>query len=175
MARGGEPRRQRPVTSFALIVLIAACLILAACGFRPRGSVSLPADFQHIYVDAPDSIASALEVFLNSGGANLTDAKDDADALFKVSSEEFLRRVTAVDPFTGKEREIELVYVVEFSVKLKDGTMLLAPQSVSLRRQYIFDESFAIGTQREDQVIRDEMRRDAAVSIVRRTEAALGM
>ena len=165
---------ERRATRAVRVLVVAAVVLVSACGFRPRGHLELPADFQEVYVQGPDSIRDELEFFLTGGGANLTESRDDADAVIKVISEQFHRRVSAVDPFTGKEREFELVYVVDFSVRLKDKTMLVAPQSIRMRRSYIFDETAAIGSNREERIIREEMRRDAALSIVRRTEAALG-
>ena len=165
---------RRVARAAPVLLLVIIAVVVSACGFRPRGHLELPADFREVYVQGSDPIRDELEFFLTGGGANLTENRDDADAVIKVSSESFNRRVSAVDPFTGKEREFEIVYVVEFSVRLKDKTMLVAPQSIKMRRSYIFDETAAIGSNREERIIREEMRRDAALSIVRRTEAALG-
>lgn len=159
--------------TIAGVSLLAACL-LASCGFRPRGAVELPADLREIYVQAPGPITDELEVFLGAGGARLTDEREGADAIIAVQSEDYHRRVLSVDPTTGKEREFELVYTVSFAVRLDDGSVLVGPQTLKLRRDYVFDAEAVIGKGREESVLRDEMRRDAAQSIVRRMEAALG-
>lgn len=160
----------KPITAGVL----AAVLLLGACGFRPRGVVELPPELREFYVEAPAAVADELEVFLDAGGARLTDERARADAVISVHSEAYHRRVLSVDPTTGKEREFELVYTVSFAVARDDGSMLLVPQTLKLRRDYVFDADAVIGKGREESVLRDEMRRDAAQSIVRRMEAALG-
>jgi len=155
------------------LLLLCTCMV-TSCGFRPRGAVELPADVRQVFVQAPAAITDELEVFLDAGGARLIDNREEADAVIAVQSEAYHRRVLSVDPNTGKEREFELVYTVSFAVRREDGSMLVAPQTVKLRRDYVFDAEAVIGKGREEGVLRDEMRRDAAQSIVRRMEAALG-
>ena len=40
-------RSRAPVSRYALVAVLATSL-LAACGYRPRGSVELPADFDAV-------------------------------------------------------------------------------------------------------------------------------
>jgi len=157
----------------ALIVLLSAALA-SACGFRPRGSITLPEDFRNIFVEAPIEISDELAIFLDSGGATVTDTREDADAVIKVQSENEQRRVVTVDATTGKAREFELIYTLDFSVRMKDGTMLVAPEHLVVRRIFIFDPSAVIGATQNIKVLRRDMQRDATERIIRLTEAALG-
>ena len=75
---------------------------------------------------------------------------------------------------TGKEREFELVYQVAFEVTGASGEELLAKQTVTLLRDYVFDPNAVLGKNREESVLHAEMRRDAAARIVRRISASLG-
>jgi len=50
---------------------------------------------------------------------------------------------------------------------------VLGSQSVSLLRDYVFDPDAVIGKSREEGVLREEMRRDAAQQILRRIRAAI--
>jgi outer membrane lipopolysaccharide assembly protein LptE/RlpB len=156
------------------LVLVLAAALLSACGFRPRGSITLPADFRQIYVDAPIEISDELAIFLESGGATLSNSRADADAVMKVQSENYEQRVLAVDAVTGKAREFELLYTLTFSVRMKDGTMLVGPEHIVTRRIYVFDPTAVIGATQNVQTLRVDMRRDAAERMIRLTEVALG-
>jgi len=161
-----------PALRYVLVGLLSAALA-SACGFRPRGSVSLPDDFRQVYVEAPVDITDDLAVFLGSGGASVTNTRADADAVINVQSEGFRDRVAAVDATSGKAREFELLYTLDFSVRMKDGVMLVAPERVAIRRVYIFDPTAVLGATDNVEALRVDMRRDAAEQIIRRTEAAL--
>ena len=157
----------------ALVIVLAAALV-SACGFRARGSVSLPEDFRQIHVDAPVDISDELAIFLESGGASLARTGADADAVMRVQSENYEQRVLAVDAVTGKAREYELLYTVGFSVRMKDGTMLVGPEHIVIRRVFVFDPTAVIGATQNVQTLRVDMRRDAAERMIRLTEVALG-
>ncbi|NCF81472.1 MAG: hypothetical protein GWP74_07630, partial [Proteobacteria bacterium] len=47
---------------YALVLCLAAALV-SACGFRARGSITLPEDFRSVYVEAPVEIADELAIF----------------------------------------------------------------------------------------------------------------
>jgi len=160
-----EQRRERlpfPVPSLrsALIVLLSAALV-SACGFRPRGSITLPEDFASVYVQAPIEISDELAIFLDSGGATVTKSRKDADAVIRVQSENYEQRVTSVDATTGK------------ALRMKDGTTLVPSERLVVRRIYVFDPTAVIGATRNVNALRVDMRRDAAERIIRLTEAAL--
>lgn len=157
----------------ALVVVLTSTL-LTACGFRARGSIELPQDFRSVYVQAPVEISDELAIFLDSGGATVTESPAGADASIKVQNENYEQRVVTVDATTGKAREFELLYTLNFSVRLKDGTMLLASERVIVRRVYVFDPDAVIGATQNVETLKRDMRRDAAERIIRITEASLG-
>jgi len=174
-----EQRRERlpsPVTAlrYALLLLLSAALV-SACGFRLRGSttVALPEDFRNVYVEAPIEISDELAIFLDGGGATVTGTRGDADAVIKVQSENYEQRVAAVDAATGKAREFELIYSLDFSVRMKDGTMLVPLEHLVVRRVFVFDPTAVIGATQNVDALRVDMRRDAAERIIRLTNAAL--
>lgn len=157
----------------AIVVLVAIAL-LAACGYRPRGNVALPEDFRSVYVQAPVEITDELTVFLDSGGASVVETRGEADASIRVTSERDEQRVVAVDASTGKAREFELLYTLDFTVRMQDGTVLIPSEHVVIRRIYVFDPDAVIGATQNVASLQRDMRRDAAERIIRITEAALG-
>ncbi len=162
-----------PALRYSLVALLAAAMV-SACGFRPRGSVSLPEDFREVYVDAPVEIVDEIAIFLENGGASVIDSSSEADAVIKVRSQQYDERVVSVDATTGKGREFELLYTLSFTVRMKDGTMLVPSEQVIVRRIYVFDPTAVIGATQNVEALQLDMRRAAAERIVRLTQAALG-
>lgn len=157
-----------------LMVVLVSASLASACGFRPRGNITLPDNFRQVYVQAPVQITDELAVFLVSGGATITESPTDADAVIGVLSEAYEDRVVSVDATTGKAREFELLYSLDFSVRMKDGDMLVKPEHMVVRRVYVFDPNAVLGATYNVEALHEDMRRDAAERIIRRMEAALG-
>ena len=159
------------VRNLVLALTIAA---VGGCGYQLRGGVSLPPSLDAIHVAGPAGIGDALTQMLESGGANVRPESGSAKAVLRLGRERFSRRVLSVDPDTGKEREIELAYSVAFRVVGGDGEELMPEQTVSLLRDYMVDAGVVLGKSHEENVLREEMRRDAAGQIARRFATALG-
>ena len=159
---------------FRGLVLALAIAIAGGCGYQLRGAVPLPPGLDAIRIAAPTDIRNALVQLLDGGGVRVQPADGSAGALLRISDERFDRRVLSVDPGTGKESEFELAYQVVFEVTGAEGEELVPEQTVSLIRDYVFDPDAVLGKSREQNVLRAEMRRDAAAQIVRRIERSLG-
>lgn len=164
--------RRRPRTLVVVPLLVLGTALVDGCGFRPRGALDLPDDVRNVSIRAPGAIADEIQIFLDGEKVNVTRAAD-ADVTIAVTSERYDKRVTAVDPNTGKEREFEIVYTVAYNVIQKNGAMIVPPKELKFRRDYVFDPSTVLGDTIEEQVLREEMRGDAAYAIVRGLEAAL--
>ena len=159
---------------FRILVLALVIAATAGCGYQLRGAVSLPPALDGIRVTGPAGIGDALTQMLESGGADVRPESGSAKAVLRLGRERFSRRVLSVDPDTGKEREIELAYSVAFRVAGGDGEELMPEQTVSLLRDYMVDAGAVLGKSHEENVLREEMRRDAAGQIARRIATSLG-
>lgn len=164
---------KRTNTFIVNIPLFAAAVLLAGCGFQLRGELDLPENIRTVQVMAPQALRNDILALLESGSVDASTSSADADVNITVTSENFTRRVLSVDATTGKEREFQLAYTVAFGVTQRDGKPVIENDTVSLLRNYDFDTQAVIGTSREEDLLRDEMRRDAAQQLMRRVEAAL--
>lgn len=164
----------RPVTLSRLIVAVATASLIAGCGFQLRGGGGLP-NVESVRVNTvSDNMRDELTVFLEDGATRITTADEDPNAaLLNVASEAFERRVLSVDPNSGKAREYELAYTVDFMLSDAEGKALVDKQTVRLVRDFVFDEDAVIGKSREESVLREEMRRDAMQQVIRRLRVAL--
>lgn len=149
------------------ITVLAAVLLLQGCGFHLRGTLEGSADMPLTYVQgsaAPGGIRTAL-----SRADKITGNIDQAEAVLNVVSEKFDRRVLSVDS-NGRVSEYEIFYAVDFTVQDKTGKQLIGPQTVSLVRDYRFDETQVLGKDTEEAGLRQDMVRDAAQQILRRLQ-----
>ncbi len=155
-----------------LAIALLCLSTLSACGFSLRGHAPLPKGIDTVHLQAGSAaLRSHLRLALQANGALVAVEKKAADATLIIATESFDRRVLAVDPGTGKSREFELVYNLSFSFNAREGHKLLAPQQLRLRRDFVFDDDAVIGKSREEAVLVEEMRRDAAGQIMRRLSA----
>ena len=135
----------KPAQTLKLFIpLIAVALLLSGCGFKLRGAVDLPENIRTVQVMAPPELRNDILTLLESGGVGVSASGSGADARITVTSERFSRRVLSVDPTTGKEREFELAYTLDFGVTDRGGQALIENGKVNLLRDYVFDPEAVI-------------------------------
>ncbi|MCF6211912.1 MAG: LPS assembly lipoprotein LptE [Gammaproteobacteria bacterium] len=150
-------------------LLILTLLTLTACGFHLRGSVEIPPYLKTIQLEdaSPATrIAPELERALQDEGVIVTGDVALANAVLRLHSESFTRRVQAVDA-SGKAQEYGLHYVVVFSVLGPDGIAWLSNANVSATRDLRFDEGAVLGAGGEQEQLQAEMRAEAVRGILR--------
>jgi LPS-assembly lipoprotein len=76
-------------------------------------------------------------------------------------------QVLAIDS-TGKASHYLLNYKLTFALADATGRELLSAQSVKLQREYSFDKLSVLATEKENEFLRREMRRDAVQQVLRR-------
>jgi LPS-assembly lipoprotein len=156
------------VTSYRYLVLIAAGL-LTACGFRLAGSDPLPAVMARPYLSLKDPYTDFSREFehqLKSSGASLQLARDGATASVDVTKDLVEQRTLAVSA-KNIPTEYELTYTVTFSVH-GGGKELLAPQTISLSKDFSFDENLQLAKEHEADILRRQMARDLVSITMRR-------
>ena len=154
-----------------LVLMIAVAS--GGCGYQLRGAAAPPSGLEAVRVSGPGDIRNEVTQLLESGGVGVEPADAGAGPVLHLSGERFSRRVLSVDPNTGKAREFEVAYRVAFRLVGGDAVEMVPKQSVTLLRDYVFDADAVLGKSREQRVLQDEMRRDAAARIVRRIASAL--
>ena len=160
----------RTTTKLFLCFLIIA---LSGCsGWYLRGTRTSAVAIKSAYLDSSTAprlrIAVAHELALS--GVSMG-SKTGSDTVIELSNESFDRRVLSVDPDNGKVREVELGLQVAFSVRDKDGKIIVAPEKLSWVQDYIFDENSLLGTIEQAATIERELAEDAAQTILLRLEA----
>ncbi len=145
--------------------------MLVGCGFQLAGSGNFSSSLDNTSVQSASSsrdLIRLIEKNLKTNQINVVGV-DQATALINILHEETERSVLTLDS-AGKALEFELILRVAFDVKRPDNSYLLREQSINIDRDFLFDKSALLGSYEEEQRLFDEMRSDAAKSIVYRLQ-----
>ena len=148
-------------------------VLLAGCGFQPRAQVFMGDAAGSLHLDAPPALLLDLESALAGSMVQRSSSREGADTVLVVGSERFERRVLSVDPHDGSEREAEISYTVEFRVGRGGESSAMDEQRISLLRDFLYTPEEVVSKEHEEDLIREELRREAAARILRRLEAAV--
>lgn len=153
----------------AAVVVVA--LALAGCGFQLRGTAELSPRMATPYLEVPDRytpLYAALASALEASGATLARSREGASAVVRIHRDEAGRHVLSVTA-QNTPAEYEVYYIVEYSV-VSNGEQLLPLQSLTLTRDYSYDETEVLAKQHEERLIREALARDLAGLVLRRLE-----
>jgi LPS-assembly lipoprotein len=163
----------QPVSMHRRTLLCAlASGALAACGFRPAGSVTVP--FETLYVAAPDysSFGAEFKRYMESGGkTRLADSPGNADAVLEILNEQQEKVVLSLSS-AGRVREYLLRYRVAFRLLDPAKRVLIPPSEISLQRDLTYDDSAVLGKENEEVLLYRDMKNDAVQQLLRRLAAA---
>jgi len=163
----------RLVTEALLVLILASST--TACGFRLRGAVVIPPELQETHIEGVAEFSGLYREFkkvLTSSGASLIKDSKTAKSLFKITGEEFKRRVLTVDA-QGRVAEYELIYRFNFNIVTVDGKTLVPMQKIEINRDYRFDPDNVLAKDVEEAQIRKEMVSFAVRQAMRRINAIL--
>ncbi len=153
--------RSRIIASTRSLCAAVAGAVLCACGFRLVGSEPLPPSMAHPYVSLKDPYTDFSREFehqLKGAGAVLQPAREGATATIDVTRDQVAQRTLSVSA-ANIPTEYELTYTVTFSVQ-KAGVELLPAQTISLSKDYSFNQDLALAKQHEADILRQQMARD---------------
>jgi LPS-assembly lipoprotein len=142
-------------------LMLAAAALLSGCGFRLAGSDRLPSVMQHTYLSLKDPYTDFSREFerrLKSAGAVLQPTSELATARINVTKDLVEQRTLSVSA-TNIPTEYELTYTITFDVHAGDK-QLLGPQTVSLSKDYSFEENVQLAKEHEADILRQQMARD---------------
>jgi LPS-assembly lipoprotein len=159
------------VRATAVVLTVAA---LSACGFQLRGAsgqYNMP--FRSIYLAFPDSSPLGTELKRNlRAGDTVVIAPDpaQAEAQFDVLSENRGKSILSLNS-QGRVREYLLTYTLVFRVRGSNGTELLGPTEISLKRNIAFNEAQVLAKESEEALLYRDMQADLVQQIMRRLAA----
>jgi LPS-assembly lipoprotein len=159
--------RSRHVGVAAFVV--AAFGTVSGCGFRLAGSDTLPGTLARPYLSLKDPYTDFSREFehqLKSSGATVQLVRANSTATIEVTKDLVQQRTLSVSA-ANIPTEYELTYTVTFAVQGPDKE-LLAPQTISLSKDYSFEENVLLAKENEADILRQQMARDLVSITMRR-------
>lgn len=147
--------------------------LVAGCGFQLQGQTPLPESFTVTHIDAPDRYTlfyQDLARSLKSSGIEVVDSSARADSIIRILEDETGQRVLSVN-----ERNVPAEYLVFYTVTWSvsaSGQEVMPPQTLTLTRNYTYDETLVLGKAREEVTLQRALSEDL-VNLVRRRLASL--
>jgi LPS-assembly lipoprotein len=163
---------QRAILHPSSFILVAATLLVAACGFQLRGTATLP--FESIYVQsAPRSLfAQQVKRAVRSGSSTrVAEQPGDAEVILQIIDEVQERQILSLTG-GGRVAEYELRFRIRF--RLTDGKQRehIPASEIVLRRDYSYRDDQALSKESEEALLYSSMRDDAVQQLVRRLQGA---
>jgi LPS-assembly lipoprotein len=153
-----------------LVAGLAACGLLAGCGFQLRGTP--PMAFQTITLTgfAPRSpMADALRRSL-ADRVRVVDPPATADVVLHAMADRRERNVVATTS-AAQVRELQLRVVLQFRAHTPGGRELLAAAELLQTRDLTFAESAALAKEHEENELFSDMQADLVAQVMRRLAA----
>jgi LPS-assembly lipoprotein len=175
MAERTDPQRNPRMKHRSFPLAVASAFVLVACGFHPRAELAIPAGLGPVRVVSGDpysQLGDALARALTRGGAQPAVASDPHVATLRIVGENWNEGPLSVDAFSHVREEV-ITYTVRFSLTSAGNVDIAPVQEAKLQRDFVYDDSHALGASEEQATIREELQRDMAATIIRRIGVAL--
>lgn len=155
-------------------ILPLLALLLGACGFHLRGQSTFSLPFQTLYVRSASDYAPfivELKRAIETSGVQLTDSPEQAQLTLHIVSEITDKQILSLSG-SGRVREYRLQYRVSLRVYDHKQQDWLAPEEITLRRDYSYDDVQVLAKEQEEAMLYQNMRGDAVQQILRRLNHA---
>jgi LPS-assembly lipoprotein len=153
----------------ALIALPA--LFTSACGFKLRGSVSIPYKVIAITGNPSPPLRADLEMIILTGSdAKVANNAKDADLILEIISEVNSREILAYNA-AGQISAYRLNARVAFQATDQNGVDVVPESEIYVTRDMDFSVSTVLATDVQQQQFTNSMRMDLSLQILRRVSA----
>ena len=149
------------------ISVLTMLLFLSACGYHLKSAVQLDDAYNKTYIQhaISASLYRPLAVALANQGLNLVDDASEATAKVIIIKDRLDKQIQSIGT-NNRVQEYRLDYELIFTVQFLDKTAV-PEQTLTLSRDYAFDIGQITGTQAEERILREQMRKDMAQMIIR--------
>lgn len=157
------------------IIMAFSQLALTGCGYHLRGAVDLPerAKLVHLKGVAPTQpFSQEFTELLTFAGGRVTANRMEAGSVFRLVRGIHQRRQISLSK-AGKANGFNLSYRIEYEVTTPNGEVLIPVEELEISRQYFVDLRFPLGQGEQETLIRGEMEREAAQTVMRRLRSAV--
>src|SRR5262245_4808424 len=153
-------------------ILLAATLLLSACGFHLRGQATLPFETLYVQANVGSPFALQLRRAVQSGSSTrITDKAAGSEAVLQILNELQEKEILSLGS-GGRVREFQLRYRVQFRLTDEKNREHIPATEIVLKRDYSFNDEQVLSKESEEALLYRDMRSDAVYQMVRRLQAA---
>ena len=158
------------MNNLSVIIALLSMGLITSCGYTMRGSLNLPASLSDIsvYSSKYSVLVNSINETLINSGMNVTNSNDKTMHRIVILSERFNRRQLSMS-ISGRVNEYELIYDVQYEINLPNEKNL--SDSITLYRDYSFDENNVMGNSDREDDIKSEMVSTASTLIFNKLRA----
>jgi Rare lipoprotein B len=155
-----------------MFALLAACITLAACGFRMKGATPLPFDTLYTNIAENSPFGAAMRRAIRAASPNTRFTSDPSKAqahLIQLANDQGLRQLS-IDA-EGHVEEYELNLVFSFQLLDSAGRELLPITTLRATRDVPYDDTMVQAKQSEIDVVFQQMQQSMVDRVVRHITA----
>jgi LPS-assembly lipoprotein len=153
-------------------LMVLPVLFTSACGFKLRGSVSIPYKAIAITGNPSPPLRADLEmVILTGSDARVATNAKDADLVLEIINEQNTREILAYNA-AGQISAFRLNSRVEFRATDQNGVDIVPESEIYVTRDMDFSVSTVLASDVQQQQFTNAMRSDLSLQILRRVSAA---
>tara|TARA_B100001778_G_scaffold333330_1_gene341626 strand:- start:2238 stop:2741 length:504 start_codon:yes stop_codon:yes gene_type:complete len=162
--------KNKQINSAFMILVVSMSIV--SCGYTIRGSINLPPTVKEVSVFSENysTLVNAINESLLNLGINTTASNNKKLYRIIITEENFNRRQLTMS-ITGRVNEYELIYNTVYQINLPNDEVLY--DSITLYRDYSFDENNVMGNSDRENQIKDEMISTAATLIFNKLAATV--
>ncbi len=160
------------------LCIVALSLLLGGCGFHWAGDRPLPEPLSSVYIEALDfyrvstpEIQTALQKRIASRGGLVKSRASDAKTTLRLSGLSVRQDALSINS-SGFAIEYRVIVTVHYEL-IGDGKSLVAPDILSLSRDYSFNAQQIVAKDEEQARLSDYIQDQMADLLLLRLEAAL--
>lgn len=154
------------ITRFLFIFLLSSSLLVSGCGFHLRGQIDVPESLMRLHVKGDDiELVHDLEKSLKFSDIEIVEEGDNA-ALLDLSNTTYVKEVNGTTS-TGIASNYKMTYTVNYVVFDAEGEEL-QEDSVNQNRTLSYDAANILLFEREEEFLKEEMRKELVSFILRR-------
>jgi LPS-assembly lipoprotein len=154
------------------LILLAATLLVGACGFQLRGVAPLPFDSLYVQAAPTSQFANQLKRMVRAGsGTRVVEQPAQAAAILQILNEIQEKQILSLGG-GGRVSEYQLRYRVGFRLTDSTNREHIPASEILLKRDFSFQDEQALSKEAEEALLLKDMRNDAVQQLLRRLQAA---
>lgn len=152
------------------VILSLLMLCLSACGFHLRGQIPVPEWLNNVALISQDGNSELMALLKSQLESYKIEVQPDpalANYWLIIHRINLKQQIVSVGSSTNP-RQYQLILSIEFMLQTRKGQIIKPTRTISLSRQLTVNNDRILGSNEEETILINEMKKDAAIQIINR-------